>query len=106
MVAFDLLDRKRFALPTERLQIATLGDLADSGFHYEFQVAGILEESGLIAESTSPYWWLNSGAYLKIANHRGYTQQGELPTADYFRLLYAITQLTPTPAIIPKIFFV
>ena len=59
-----------------------------SPFFYNFNSNGILYESGSESASTSPYFWLNSGAKLIIANEIGKTIQNELPINDYWRLLY------------------
>lgn len=60
-----------------------------SPFVYSFNSSGILREAGDSDESTSPYWWVNSGARLAIDGGLGMTNQGELPLADRFRALYA-----------------
>ena len=59
-----------------------------SVFSYTFNVPGVLYEAGSGANSTSPYWWVNSGAKLIIANGVGTTVEGSLPADDYWRLLY------------------
>ena len=59
-----------------------------SPFFYNFNSNGILYESGSESASTSPYFWLNSGAKLIIANEIGKTIQNELPVNDYWRLNY------------------
>lgn len=58
-------------------------------FTYSFKVDGTLEEAGNLEQSWSPYWWLNSGAYLYIKNGVGSTVQGSLPANNKWRLLYA-----------------
>jgi len=42
-----------------------------------------------MSESSSPYFWVNSGAYLPIQDGLGKTVQGALPANDPWRLLYA-----------------
>ena len=59
-----------------------------SPFHYSFNVDGTLNEAGGSLESTSPYWWLNSGAKLILASGTGKTAQGALSFSDPWRLLY------------------
>ncbi len=58
-------------------------------WRYNFASDGILYESGSPDESSSPYFWLNSGAKLIIKGGRGMTIQGDLPTNDYWRKLYS-----------------
>lgn len=60
-------------------------------FLYNFNSAGTLNESGNMAESSSPYWWLNSGGILNIENNTGSTNVGELPKFSKWRLLYRIS---------------
>ena len=57
-------------------------------FHYSFNTEGILQESASSSLSTSPYWWLNSGAELNLLNGRGKTIQGALASTDPWRLTY------------------
>ncbi|MEK7063844.1 MAG: hypothetical protein AAB955_04120 [Patescibacteria group bacterium] len=61
---------------------------ATGDYLYNFNSAGVLREAGSSLESTSPYWWLNSGAYLVIQDGVGKTVQGKLASADPFRVLY------------------
>ncbi len=58
-------------------------------YNYTFSQDGTLHEAGTIDESSSPYWWVNSGAYLKVANGSGATVMGELPALASWRTLYA-----------------
>jgi hypothetical protein len=60
-----------------------------SPFFYSFSADGRLQEAGFQARSTSPYWWLNSGAYLMLDGGRGMTVQGDLPAGDPWRKRYA-----------------
>lgn len=60
-----------------------------SPFRYTFNTNGILYEAGNFQESSSPYWWLNSGAKLNISGGRGRTVQKELNSYEKWRLLYA-----------------
>lgn len=62
-----------------------------SPFRYTFNSAGMLAEAGSMSETSSPYFWLNSGAYLPIKNGIGSTVIGALPSDDYWRQLYART---------------
>lgn len=67
-----------------------------SKLNYTFDSAGTLVEAGDMRDSTSPYWWLSSGAYLHLRNGVGSTIQGTLPTNDYWRRYYAKTSSTDT----------
>lgn len=63
--------------------------ITPSSLLYTFNVNGTLSEAGSMGESTSPYFWLNSGAKLLINNGIGQTVQGSLPSSDYWYKLYA-----------------
>ena len=67
---------------------ASTAAIITSPFHYSFSTPGVLYESGSQQESTSPYWWLNSGAKLNISQGLGRTIQKELKALDKWRLLY------------------
>ena len=67
-----------------------------SPFYYSFNSNGILYESGSESSSTSPYFWLNSGAKLIIQDGVGKTIQNELLSNDYWRLLYLNSNPTDT----------
>ena len=60
-----------------------------SPFVYSFSSDDRLQETSFQARSTSPYWWLNSGAYLALDGGRGMTVQGDLPANDPWRRRYA-----------------
>lgn len=60
---------------------------ATSSFIYTFNVPGTLHESARFEESTSPYWWLNSGGTLHISGGAG-NAQGALSPLDRWRLAY------------------
>lgn len=62
--------------------------LADTSFQYNFSTNGTLNEAGSITQSTSPYWWVNSGAMMKLASSTGQTVQGDLPATNPWRLTY------------------
>ena len=64
--------------------------IVSSPWKYSFSVDGTLYESGSMDQSTSPYFWLNSGAKLILLNGRGMTIQGYLSANDYWRKLYSI----------------
>lgn len=60
-----------------------------SPFRYTFNQSGTLMEAGSMGESSSPYFWVNSGGKMPIQGGIGMTVQGTLPTVDATRLLYA-----------------
>ncbi len=59
-----------------------------SPFLYNFSWNGILEEAGIMSESSSPYFWINSGAKLIIENGSGKTVQKSLSQGDRWQSLY------------------
>lgn len=64
---------------------------------YAFDGNEELSESGGINDATSTYgWWVNSGAYMKIASGTGKTVQGNLAASDPWRLAYAKSNPTDT----------
>lgn len=65
-------------------------------FSYSFSSNETLQEASPMSSSTSPYWWLNSGAYLKIYGGRGHTNEGDLPINNYWRNLYSQTNPVDT----------
>jgi len=60
-----------------------------SSLNYLFSVAGTLQEAGSMDESSSPYFWLNSGGKLLLAGGLGSTILGDLPASDKWYKLYA-----------------
>jgi hypothetical protein len=68
--------------------LAAVAATVTSPFHYAFKVDGILQEVGYMNESTSPYWWLNSGGYMYLRDGIGMTIQGDLPVNDPRRIYY------------------
>jgi hypothetical protein len=71
---------------------ATVG----STFDYLFNNAGELNETGAMSESSSPYWWLNSGGRLNIDGTVGSTIKGATSATDPWRLAYAANNPTDT----------
>jgi hypothetical protein len=59
-----------------------------SSWKYSFSVDGVLHETGSMSESSSPYFWLNSGGKFVLKSGKGMTVQGRLPSNDKWRLLY------------------
>lgn len=60
-----------------------------SPFIYTFNADGTLKEAGSMEESTSPYFWLNSGGRLIMSGKTGGTIAGETLLEDIWRVLYA-----------------
>jgi hypothetical protein len=71
-----------------RQALASSARVIPNPFHYRFHVDGVLEEAGSMETSSSPYFWLNSGARLIIASGVGQTVHGALPLNDFWRILY------------------
>lgn len=69
---------------------------ADGALRYTFNSAGTLFEAANPAESTSPYWWVNSGGKLVIKDGVGMTAAGDQKAGDPWRLLYAATNALDT----------
>lgn len=57
-------------------------------FYEDFGSNQTLAETKTMAESASPSWWVNSGAYLYVRNGVGATVRGELDKNDDLRLRY------------------
>lgn len=58
-------------------------------FIYSFNSPGTLYEAGSAYESSSPYWYLNSGGKLILTGSLGETVQGDLPASDIWAKRYA-----------------
>lgn len=56
--------------------------------YYPFNSDGTLYETSAMRRSTSPYWWLSSGAMMNISDGVGRTAMGSLPAENEWRLLY------------------
>lgn len=67
-----------------------------SPFIYTFNTGGRLNEAGSMGESTSPYWWLDSGGELLLRNGTGATMQGDTPPSDPWFAEYADTNPVDT----------
>ncbi|MDO8509231.1 MAG: hypothetical protein Q7S27_06145 [Nanoarchaeota archaeon] len=67
---------------------ATTPALITSPYLYSFNTNGVLYEASSDSLTSSPYWWLNSGAKLNLSNGRGKTIQKELSATDKWRLIY------------------
>jgi hypothetical protein len=73
-----------------------LPQLASANLTYSFSSPGVLQETGGLTESSSPYWWVNSGAYMKIDGAYGSTVKGALDANNKWRTLYAAANPTDT----------
>lgn len=69
-------------------QTQTSPAITELPYIYSFNVPGTLYEAGSMEQSTSAYWWVDSGAYLNISDNLGKTVQGNLETSDFWRLAY------------------
>ncbi|MEK7452970.1 MAG: hypothetical protein AAB614_01925 [Patescibacteria group bacterium] len=61
---------------------------------YDFSYDEILYEAGASDDSSSPYWWLNSGGLLSISGGVGMTNQGDLSIFSKFYKLYEQDELS------------
>jgi hypothetical protein len=71
-------------------------ELSNSPFLYTFNEAGTVEEAGSMAETRSPYWWVDSGGLLSVAGGEGSTVQGALAATSTWRQRYAAANPTDT----------
>jgi hypothetical protein len=62
---------------------------ATEALNYSFSSKGTLQEAPTLKESSSPYFWLNSGGELKIEEGLGKTQRGALSFSNRWRVRYA-----------------
>src|SRR5262245_31785929 len=58
-------------------------------FKYAFSVDGWLYETNLADKSTSPYWWVSSGALMNLREGVGRTNHGDLAVGSKWQLLYS-----------------
>lgn len=84
------------ALFSSQSQVASIAAAVPSPFSYDFKVRGTLLEAGAPDESSSPYWWLDSGAKMMIEDDVGKTVQGALPALDRWRIRYSLSSGTDT----------
>ncbi|MDO8572392.1 MAG: hypothetical protein Q7S11_01320 [bacterium] len=70
-------------------QAASVAAIVNSPFYYTFKVDGVLDEAGKMDDSSSPYWWLNSGGQFYLKDGIGKTVQRELAKFNKWRLTYA-----------------
>jgi len=67
-----------------------------SPFLYTFNSNGALNEASSMSDSSSPYWWVNSGGRLLMDSGLGSTMQGDAPLLDRWRVAYAISNPVDT----------
>lgn len=65
-------------------------------FTYPFSVDGRLEEVSAMDRSSSPYWWVTSGAFMDLAQGAGRTNLGDLPLGSKWQVRYAVTNPVDT----------
>lgn len=63
---------------------------------YGLTGTSVVNEAGSMGNSSSPSWWVNSGAYLYVSNGVGKTVTGNLPSSDKWRTTYASSNPTDT----------
>lgn len=79
----------RYAALQQDKQTAAVTAAVGSTFYFTFKVDGILDEAGRMDDSSSPYWWLNSGGRFMLSSSTGKTAHGELPQYSKWRIAYA-----------------
>jgi hypothetical protein len=72
----------------KNVEAATAARAVSSPFLYTFNAAGVVHETGSMNESSSPYFWLNSGAKLIIKDGIGSTVLGALSSKDRWYTMY------------------
>lgn len=77
------------ALVSSSVSVQVPAATVTSPFVYSFNATGTLQEASSMDNSSSPYWWVNSGAKLEMKNGVGGTVAGNLLPDDKWRLLYA-----------------
>jgi hypothetical protein len=73
-----------------------LANVASANFSYPFSSTGVLQETGSKKDSSSPGWWVNSGAYMKVGGSYGSTIKGSLESTNRWRVLYNKANPTDT----------
>lgn len=58
-------------------------------FTYAFHVDGRLEETGIMENSSSPYWWVSSGAFLDLKTGIGMTNHDDAARGSKWQVKYA-----------------
>ena len=63
--------------------------LFETALNYQFSVPDVLAETASMRQSSSPYFWLNSGGELILRDGIGMTRMGVTPPGDRWHRLYA-----------------
>ena len=90
------LPRAVLVLISPNAQVGTVAAVVTSPFRYTFKSTGTLKEASSEDESSSPYFWLDSGAKLIIENGIGRTLQGKLSELDPWHVRYALSSRVDT----------
>jgi hypothetical protein len=61
-----------------------------------FSLDGIVNATSVLDDSSSPYWWVSSGAYMELKNGTARTVQGELPIGSKWQQQYALANSADT----------
>lgn len=77
-------------------QEASLAAIVKSPFNYDFKVDGVLEETGKMDDSSSPYFWLNSGGQFILKDGIGKIIQGDIPLLSKWQMVYNLSNPVDT----------
>ena len=91
---WPMLPRNIASLFSEKSATST-GNITTS-FNYKFTMNGELEEAGSPDESSSPYWWLNSGGAMIINDGVGETYLDQLASYNKWRIAYSLSNAADT----------
>jgi len=92
---FSLLTITLFGL-TATPTLAAATAVLTTPWLYEFRIDGIVQETGNLNISSSPYWWVNSGGQMILQNGVGKTIQGDLPLISVWRNTYNVNNPVDT----------
>lgn len=96
VVLFKIFGLNEYIFALSGFNQASVAAAVSSPFRYEFKVDGVLEETGEMENSSSPYWWLNSGGLFYLKNGTSKTVQGELSKYSKWRLAYSAANSADT----------
>lgn len=82
--------RFAFVLSFTLLATGTINTEARENYLYNFNTDGNLQEASSLLTSSSKYWWVNSGGYMKIENGKGSTIKESLKSIDPWRVIYSL----------------
>lgn len=83
-------------LISPKIALAVTAASTPSPYLFDFNQISSVEEASSEINSGSPYWYVNSGAYLKMDGSRGSTNLGELALTDYWKNLYSLNNPVDT----------